>query len=92
MTTVPSTFGPQPRLAGVPFLLLPLLLAACGGGSDDTSTTTSNAEKVACETLVGTTLAGGKVLTAAAIPAGDYTPPANPAPSPACPRSAASPR
>ena len=80
MTTVPSTFGPQPRLAGVPFLLLPLLLAACGGGSDDTSTTTSNAEKVACETLVGTTLAGGKVLTAAAIPAGDYTPPGQPGP------------
>lgn len=73
-----SPISPNWR-AGVPALLLPLLLAACGG-NDETPSVTSNAEKVACESLVGTTLAGGKVQTATAIPAGDYIPPGQPGP------------
>jgi feruloyl esterase len=52
--------------------------AGCGGSDD--SSTVSNAEKVSCESLAGTPLAGGTVLTAASIPAGDYTPPGQPAP------------
>ncbi|MEN9395666.1 MAG: hypothetical protein RLZ81_196 [Pseudomonadota bacterium] len=74
-----SHFLLPPRLTSVPAMLLPLLLAACGGG-DETPAATSNAEKVTCESLVGTTLAGGKVQTATAIPAGDYTPPGQPGP------------
>ena len=57
-------------------ILVPLLLTAGCGGSDSSPT---NAEKVACESLSGTTLAGGTVQSAAAIPAGDYTPPGQPA-------------
>jgi feruloyl esterase len=40
----------------------------------------ANAEAVSCESLTGTTVAGGTVNSAAAIPAGDYTPPGQPAP------------
>jgi feruloyl esterase len=55
-------------------IFLPLMVAGCGG--DDASFT--SAETVACESLTGTTLAGGTVQSAAAIPAGDYTPPGQP--------------
>lgn len=77
-STTPMRRAGPPAL--LPALLLPLLLAACGG-DDDTPAVTSQAEKVACESLVGTTLAGGKVQTATAIPAGDYTPPGQPGPA-----------
>jgi feruloyl esterase len=67
----------QPRrlLSAASVVLLPLLVAGCGGGDDSSS---SDGEKVACESLTGTTLAGGTVQSAAAIPAGDYTPPGQP--------------
>ena len=47
-------------------------LTSCGG-SDDTPA--ASAEAVSCESLVGTTVAGGTVQSATAVPAGDYTPP-----------------
>jgi feruloyl esterase len=47
-----------------------------GCGDDDSAP--ASAEKVACESLTGTTLAGGTVQSAEAIPAGDYTPPGQP--------------
>lgn len=56
-------------------VLVSLLAAGCGGGGDSSP---PNAEKVSCESLTGTTLAGGTVRTATAIPAGDYTPPGQP--------------
>ena len=59
-------------LSAASVVIAAVLLSACGG-SDEPPVT--NAEKVACESLVGTTLAGGKVQSAVAIPAGDYTPP-----------------
>jgi feruloyl esterase len=55
-------------------VLFALLAGGCGG-TDSPTTTTASGEQVACETLTGTTLAGGTVQSAAAIPAGDYTPP-----------------
>lgn len=55
-------------------MFLALSVAACGGS--DSTTVTS--EKVVCESLTGTTLAGGTVQSAEAIPAGDYTPPGQP--------------
>ena len=62
-------------LSAASVILVPLLAAGCGGGGDSSPT---SAEKVACESLTGTTLAGGTVRSAAAIPAGDYTPPGQP--------------
>ncbi len=55
--------------------LVSLLAAGCGGAGDSPAT---SAEQVSCESLAGTTLAGGTVRSAAAIPAGDYTPPGQP--------------
>ena len=54
--------------------LAALALSGCGG-SDSPAT---QGEKVACETLTGTALAGGTVLAAQAIAAGSYTPPGQP--------------
>lgn len=58
--------------ASVSVALLALTASGCGGGDDSPAAT---GEKVACETLTGTALAGGTVLSATAIPAGSYTPP-----------------
>jgi feruloyl esterase len=58
-------------------VVLAAVLATGCGGSDDSPA--ANAERVSCESLTGTTIAGGKVTSAAAIPAGDYTPPGQPA-------------
>jgi feruloyl esterase len=52
--------------------------SAIGGGSGSGSPIT-NSEKVACESLIGAKIAGGTVQSAAAIPAGSYTPPGQPA-------------
>jgi feruloyl esterase len=62
-------------LSATSVILVPLLALGCGGGGDSPPT---NAEKVACESLTGSTLAGGTVQSAAAIAAGDYTPPGQP--------------
>lgn len=51
-----------------------LALAASGCGGDD-GPANATSESVACETLTGTSLAGGQVKSAQAIPAGSYTPP-----------------
>ena len=68
--------APQFNLAAA---LLSAVVAAGCGGSDDSSTSTTSAEKVTCESLAGTALAGGTIVSANAIPAGDYTPPGQPA-------------
>ncbi len=65
------------RLALTCVAVISLLAAGCGGGGDSAAT---SAEKVSCESLAGTALAGGTVRTAVAIPAGDYTPPGQPGP------------
>jgi feruloyl esterase len=71
--TVPTN---RKFLAAIPAVLLAISVAGCGGSDSSPSTTaSSDGETVACETLTGTTLAGGTVQSAAAIPAGDYTPP-----------------
>jgi feruloyl esterase len=60
--------------AAIAVSLLALTAAGCGG-SDSVA---ANAEKVTCESLAGTALAGGTVRSSAAIPAGSYTPPGQP--------------
>lgn len=65
------------RLATASATIAAMAVAGCGGSD---STPTANGEQVACESLKGTALAGGTVQTAAAIPAGDYTPPGQPGP------------
>jgi feruloyl esterase len=57
--------------------LASLLAAGCGGDGDSPA---NSAEQVSCESLAGTTLAGGNVRSAEAVPAGDYTPPGQPGP------------
>lgn len=52
--------------------LASVVITGCGGDDDST---VANAESVSCESLSGTTLAGGTIDSAATIPAGDYTPP-----------------
>ncbi|MGJ7511263.1 tannase/feruloyl esterase family alpha/beta hydrolase [Variovorax sp. GT1P44] len=64
------------------------MAASCGGGHGNDgggfinggTLPTSTSEKVSCESLASTKLTGGTVKSAAAIPAGDYTPPGQPAP------------
>jgi feruloyl esterase len=59
--------------------LAALLAAACGNGnSNSNAAAPSVSEKVACETLTGTALAGGTVQSAVAVAAGEYTPPGQP--------------
>jgi feruloyl esterase len=69
----------RPRVlsAGV-LAFLAALASGCGGSNDDAPV--ASAEQVSCESLAGTTIAGGTVQSAAAVPAGDYTPPGQPAP------------
>lgn len=62
------------KLTSVAFFISALLVAGCGGGSSGDLAVT-NAEQVSCESLTGTSIAGGTVLSATAVPAGDYTPP-----------------
>lgn len=57
-------------------LLVTFLVAGCGGNGSDAPA--AGTEQVACETLTGTALAGGTVRSAAAVPAGDFTPPGQP--------------
>jgi len=59
-------------LWGAAALATALQISGCGGDDDAPPIT---AEKASCESLVGTSLAGGTVRTAAAVPAGSYTPP-----------------
>jgi feruloyl esterase len=54
-----------------------IAVSACSG-DDDATPDTVTGEKVACESLTGTALAGGTIQSAAAVPAGDYTPPGQP--------------
>ena len=63
-------------LSAATVVLLTLAVPGCGG-SDSPAT---SAEQVTCESLTGTTLAGGTVRSAAAVAAGDYTPPGQPGP------------
>lgn len=56
--------------------LMTMAVVGCGGSGAPQS----DGEKVACESLTGTKLAGGTVRTAEAIPAGNYTPPGQPGP------------
>ncbi|MFM2055628.1 MAG: hypothetical protein RLY71_13 [Pseudomonadota bacterium] len=70
------TGRPAVRLVSVAsIVLLALAAAGCGGGDSPTI----GAEKVGCESLTGTSLAGGTVQSAQAIAAGSYTPPGQPA-------------
>jgi feruloyl esterase len=62
-------------------MLTAMLASACGGSGNDSSSSVppvTNAEKVSCESLVGAKIAGGTMQSAAAIPAGSYTPPGQP--------------
>jgi feruloyl esterase len=61
-------------LSALAVSVLALAAAGCGGGDSDQA----NSEQVACESLTGTSLSGGTVRSAEAIPAGDYTPPGQP--------------
>lgn len=68
------------QVRGVGIILTSLVIAGCGGGGDSGSSgisgvpSSSNTEQISCDSLTGTTVAGGKVISAAAIPAGSYTP------------------
>lgn len=53
-------------------LAMVLLVTGCGG-SDAPGATGQN-EQLACESLTGTMVSGGTVQSAAAVPAGDFTP------------------
>lgn len=75
----PASSTPRRLLAGSAIAVTMALLAACGGS--DGAPAMATAEQVSCESLTATTISGGTVQSAAAIPAGDYTPPGQPAPS-----------
>lgn len=51
-----------------------LTLTACGGGGNGAGSSDVTAEKVACESLTGTALAGGTVISANTVVAGAFTP------------------
>jgi feruloyl esterase len=57
-----------------------MLAAGCGGSDSPIAAAPVSGEQVSCESLTGTALAGGTVRSAAAIAAGDYTPPGQPGP------------
>ncbi|SFB20908.1 Tannase and feruloyl esterase [Collimonas sp. OK607] len=63
----------SPTLLSAASIVISTMLATGCGGNDYSPA--ANAEKVACESLMGTVLVGGTVQSAAAIPAGDYAPP-----------------
>lgn len=68
------------QIQAIGIFLASLTIAGCGGGGDSGNSnisgvsSSSNTEQVSCDSLTGTTVAGGKVISAAAIPAGNYTP------------------
>jgi feruloyl esterase len=73
-----ANFPRYHRLFSASAIVLASLLAAACGESNNSVSTLNLGEKVACETRTGTTLAGGTVQGAVAVPAGDYTPPGQP--------------
>lgn len=50
------------------------VLAGCGGSGAETPAQPTSAQ-VSCESLQGVPIAGGTIISAQSIPAGDYTPP-----------------